>query len=118
MAASTSSGSQKPKKAKVLTRKTKLHSLENTAVAPMTEKVKLVESAEVIPLVMETVPALPAEVSANLVKESGPKKTAEGHPKLLSPATVAELPKLSTTTTMTSRKRRMASVLDDVLESI
>jgi hypothetical protein len=118
MAASTSSGAQKPKRAKVLTRKPKLHSLEKTAVAHTTEKVKLVESATVIPLAMETVPVMPAEISADPVKEPRPKKTAEEQPKLLSPPTMAGLPKLSTTATTTPRKRRMASVLDAVLESM
>jgi hypothetical protein len=116
MAASTSSSAQKPKRAKVLTRKIKLHSLEKTVVAPTTEKVKLVESAVVIPLAMETVPATPAEVGVGPVKEPGPKKTAEEQPKLLSPPTVAGLPKLSTTVATTPRKRRMATVLDAVLE--
>jgi hypothetical protein len=83
----------------------------------MTEKVKLVESAEVIPLAMETVPSTPAEVSVDPVKEPGPKKTAEEQPKLLSPPTVAGLLKLSTTTTMTPRMRRMANVLDVLLQS-
>jgi hypothetical protein len=49
----------------------------------MTEKVKLVESAQVIPLAMETVPATPAEVSADPIKEPGPKKTIEEQRKLL-----------------------------------
>jgi hypothetical protein len=53
--------------------------------------VKLVESVESIPLAMETVPAMPAEVSADPVKEPGPKKTLEEQPKLLSPPTVAGL---------------------------
>jgi hypothetical protein len=65
--------------------------------------VELVESAEVIPLAMETVPATPVEVSVDPVKELGPKKTAEEQPKLLSPPTMTELSKLSTTATMTPR---------------
>jgi hypothetical protein len=95
-----------------LTRRPRLHSLEKATIAPTTEKVKLVESAEVIPLAMETVPAMPAEVSVDPVKEPGPKKTAGEQSKLLSPPTVAELSKLSTTATTTPRKRRMTSVLD------
>jgi hypothetical protein len=58
------------------------------------------------------------EASVDPVKEPGPKKIAEEQLKLLSPPTVTGLPKLSTTTTMTLRKRRMASVLDAVLESV
>jgi hypothetical protein len=88
---STSSGAPKPKRAKVLTRRPKLHSLENMVVDPTTEKVKLVESVEAIPLAMETVPAMPAEVSADPVKELGPKKIVEEQAKLLSPPTVAGL---------------------------
>jgi hypothetical protein len=80
--------------------------------------VKFIESAKVVPLATETVPATPVEASVDPVKEPGPKKTTEEHPKLLSPPTMAGLPKLSTTATMTSRKRRMASVLDVVLESV
>jgi hypothetical protein len=117
IATSTSSGAPKPKRAKVPSHRPKLHSLEKTVVAPTTEKVKFVESAKVIPLAMETVPAAPVEVSVDLVKESGPKKTTEEQPKLLSPPTVTGLPKLSTTATTTPRKRRMASVLDAILQS-
>jgi hypothetical protein len=53
------------------------------------------------------------EVSADLVKELELEKAAE-QMKLL----VTALPKLSATATTTPRKRRMASVLDAVLESI
>jgi hypothetical protein len=85
---------------------------------PTTEKVKLVASTNIIPLAMEIVLATPAKVSADPINESGQKKTTEEQPKLLSPPIVAGLPKLSTTTTMTPRKRRMASVLDAILESM
>jgi hypothetical protein len=85
---------------------------------PTTEKMQLVESAEVIPLAMGTVPVTPAEASADPMKEPRPKKTAKKQPKLLSPPIVAGLTKLSTTTTTTPRKRRIASVLDAILESI
>jgi hypothetical protein len=53
------------------------------------------------------------EASADSVKEPESKKAAE-QPKVL----VTALSKLSTTTTTTLRKRRMASVLDAVLESV
>jgi hypothetical protein len=85
---------------------------------PTTEKVKLFESTNVIPLAMEIVPATPDKVSADPIKELGQKKTTEEQPKLLIPPIVAGLPKLSTTTTMTPWKRRMASVLDAILESM
>jgi hypothetical protein len=65
---------------------------------------------------METVPAMPAEASADAVEEPESRKTPEEQPKLLSPPVVAELLKLSTTATTTLRKRRMASVLNAVLE--
>jgi hypothetical protein len=115
---STSSGAPKPKKDKVLTRRPKLHSLEKNDVSPTTEKVEFIESAEVVPLATETAPAMPDEASVDPVEEPGTKKTAEEQPKLLSPPTMIGLPKLSTTATTTPRKRRMASVLDVVLESM
>jgi hypothetical protein len=46
IATSTSSGAPKPKRAKVLTRRPKLDSLEKTTEVPTTEKVKFIESAE------------------------------------------------------------------------
>jgi hypothetical protein len=80
-------------------------------VVPTLEEVKFIENAEVVL-------AMPAETSADAVKEPKAEKTTEEQPKLLSPPLVAELPKLSTTTTTTPRKRRMASILDVVLESM
>jgi hypothetical protein len=99
IATSTSSGALKLKRAKVLTRRPKLHSLENIVEVPTIEEVKFIESAEAAPLATET------------------KKTTE-QPKLLSPPAVTELLKLSTTATTNPRKRRMASVLNAVLESM
>ena len=58
IATSTSSGAPKLKRAKVLTHRPKLHSLEKTDVVPTTEKVKFIESAEAVPLAMEIVPAM------------------------------------------------------------
>jgi hypothetical protein len=58
-------------------------------------------------------PVMPIEASADPVEEPEPKKAAE-QPKVL----VTVLPKLSFTATATPRKRRMASVLDVVLESM
>jgi hypothetical protein len=77
MATLTSFGEQKPKRAKVLTHRPRLHSVEKTAEVPATEKVKFIENAEVVPLATETVPAMPVEASVDPVKESGPKKTTE-----------------------------------------
>jgi hypothetical protein len=56
---------------------------------------------------------MPIEASADLVKELESEKATE-QPKVL----VTALPKLSTTATTTPRKRKMDSVLDDVLESV
>jgi hypothetical protein len=72
-----SSSAPKPKKAKVLTRRPKLHSLEKTNVVPTTEKVKFVESVEVVPLAMEQIVAMPFEVSVDPVEEPGTKKIVE-----------------------------------------
>jgi hypothetical protein len=122
IATSTSSSAPKPKRAKVLTRRPKLQSLEQTSIVPTIEEVKFIESAEVVPAMpakaTKIVPAMPAKASANAVEESETRKTTEEQPKLLSPPVVAELPKLSTTATTTLRKRRMASVLDAVLETM
>jgi hypothetical protein len=84
---------------------------------PTTEKVKFVESVEVILLATEIILAMLVEVSVDPVEELGTKKTSEEQSKLLSPPIVIGLPKLSTTATTTPRKRRMASVLDAVLQS-
>jgi hypothetical protein len=74
IATSTSSGAPKPKGAKVLTRRLKLHSFEKTVVVPMTEKVKFIESVEAVPLATEIVPAMPVEASVDPVEEPGRKK--------------------------------------------
>jgi hypothetical protein len=113
----TSSCTQKLKRAKVLTRRPKLHSLEKTVVVPTTEKVKFVESVGVMPLATKTTLAMLVEVCVNPVEESGTKKIAKEQSKLLSPPIATGLPKRSTTATTTPRKRRMASVLDVVLQS-
>jgi hypothetical protein len=110
VAASTSSSAPKAKRVKVLTHRPKPI---GTAEVP-----KLIESAEDGPLATETAPVMPIEASAGSVEEPGPKKTTEEQPKLLSCPTVTELPKLSATATTTLRKRRMASVLDAILESV
>jgi hypothetical protein len=56
---------------------------------------------------------LPIKVGANPTKESGFEKAAE-QPKVL----VTSLSKLSATATSTLWKRRMATILDVVLESV
>jgi flagellar capping protein FliD len=94
---------------KVLTRRPKP---VGTADVP-----KLIESAETAPLATETANAMLIEASTSLVKEPKSEKTAE-QPKVLSPPVVTRLPKPSSTITVTTRKRRMASTLDVVLESM
>jgi hypothetical protein len=58
-------------------------------------------------------PTMPIEAIADPTRELELEKVAE-QPKML----VTALPKLSGTTTTTPRKRRMASVLDAILESV
>jgi hypothetical protein len=74
---------------------------------------KLIERAETTPLAIETAPVMPIEASVDPVKEPKSEKVAE-QPNVL----VIALPKLSANATTTPRKRRMASVLDVVLESV
>jgi hypothetical protein len=99
----------KPKRAKVLTHRPK--------PIGMAEVPKLIESAEAAPLATESTLAMSIEASVDPVKEPESEKTTE-QPKVLSPSAMTGLPKLSTTTTANPRKRRMASVLDVVLESM
>jgi hypothetical protein len=110
MAASSSSATPKLKKAKVLTRRPKPRPLERTVAVLDIEKMEITEHVEAIPLAPKTIPAATVEASI------GP---AEEHPKLLSPPTATELLKITTaaTTTMTPKKRRMASILDVFLKS-
>jgi hypothetical protein len=105
VAASSSSSAPKAKKVKVLTRRLKPI---GTADVP-----KLTKRAEAAPLATETTPVMPIEASADSVKEPKSEKAAK-QPKVLAIA----LPKLSAIATTTPRKRRMASVLDVVLESM
>jgi hypothetical protein len=74
---------------------------------------KLIEREEATPLTTETTLVMPIEASADPVKEPESEKATE-QPKVL----VTALPKLSATATATPRKRRMASVLDAILESV
>jgi hypothetical protein len=60
---------------------------------------------------------MPIETRGDPVKEPESEKVAE-QPKVLRCPTVIALPKLSATATTTPRKRRMASVLDVILESV
>jgi hypothetical protein len=109
VATSASSSAPKAKRAKVLTRRPK--PIE-TAEVP-----KLNESEEAASLVIEISPAMPIEASVGLVKEPESETAAE-HPKVLSPLAAIGLPKPTSITTSTPRKRKMASILDVVLESM
>jgi hypothetical protein len=104
----TSTGVSKSKKIKVLTRRPRRI---ETADVP-----KLSERVETTPLAIETIPVVPSEAIADLTRELEPEKVAEkvpAQPKMM----VTALPKLPATT-RTPRKRRMASVLEVVLESV
>jgi hypothetical protein len=88
MATMSSSSASKTKRAKVLTRRPKLHSLEMTAAAPATEKIEIVEHADAIPLASEIIPVVTVEATVGPVEESEEKSSkTEKHPKLLSPPT-------------------------------
>jgi hypothetical protein len=102
---STSSSALKAKKVKVLTHRPKR--------IKMADVPKLIEKAKTAPLATKTAPAMPMKAIADPAKESELEKVAE-QPKI----PVIALTKLPATTTATPRKRRMASVLDALLESM
>jgi hypothetical protein len=108
-----SSITPKQKRAKVLTNRSKPHSLERTAAIPDTKRIGIAEQVEAIPLALETISAVTIEASVGLVEESKEEK----HSILLSPLTTTGLPKLTTAATMNPKKRRMTNVLDVVLKS-
>jgi hypothetical protein len=110
VAASSSSAAPKLKRAKVLNCRLKPRPLENIAAVLDKEKIENAEHAEAILLASETIPTAIVQASID---------PAEEHPKLLNSPTVTELPKLTytATTTITPKKRRMASVLDAILKS-
>jgi hypothetical protein len=119
MATMTSSAASKPKRAKVLTLRPKLHSLEKTAAALAAEKIEIVEHAEATPLASEIIHVVTVEASLGPVEETEAKSSkTEEHQKLLSPQTTTGLPKLTIAAIITpSKGRRMVSVLDAVLKS-
>jgi hypothetical protein len=59
----------------------------------------------------------PVEARGELAKEAGLRKLTE-QPKALSPLQETELPKVSKIPAITSKRRRMAIVLDAVIESV
>jgi hypothetical protein len=76
----------------------------------------LIERAETTPLARETIPVMPIEAIVDPAREPEPEKVAKKVPKQPK-MMVTALPKLPATTG-TPRKRRMASVLEAVLESV
>jgi hypothetical protein len=104
VAASSSTGVSKSKKIKVLTSRPRCI---ETADVP-----KLIERAETTPLARETVPAMSIEAIVDSAREPEPEKVPE-QPKMM----VTALPK-PPVTIGTPRRRRMASVLEAVLESV
>ena len=59
----------KPKRAKVLTRRPKLHSSEKTAAGSVTEKMEIIECVEATLLASEIIPVVSAESIVALVKK-------------------------------------------------
>jgi hypothetical protein len=103
-ATSATTGVSRSKKIKVLTRRPRR--IETTDVPKLSERV------EITPLAIETAPIVPTRIIADPTKGLEPEKVPE-QPKMK----VTILPKLPATTE-TPRKRRMASVLEAVLESV
>jgi hypothetical protein len=101
-------GVLRSKKIKILTRRPR--HIETTDVP------KLSESMETTPLAIETAPVVPIGTIADPTREPEPEKVAEKVPEQ-SKMKVIVLPKLPATTG-TPRKRRMASVLEAVLEYV
>jgi hypothetical protein len=89
----------------------------------LTRRPRCIETTDVLKLSEGVVPAIelghamPVEASTNLTEEPKLEKTT-GQFKALSPSCAVDLPKPSSIPTTTPRKRRMASVLDAVLESV
>jgi hypothetical protein len=101
-----------------------------TSIASKSEKVKVltrrprrIETAEVPKLIegsasiSEPSRSVSVEARTNVTEELKMKKIAE-ELKVLSPPCTTELPKVSNIPATTPRKRRMASVMDDVMESV
>jgi hypothetical protein len=95
----------KPKKIKVLTHRSR--NIETTTVS------KLAEGPS---YAVESSPTATAEARVESTEEPIPKIAAE-QPKTLSSLQEAELPKVQKIASITPKRRRMASVLDAVMES-
>jgi hypothetical protein len=119
MATTSSFVASKLKRAKVLTHRPKLHSLEKTDAVPAVEKIGSVEYAEATPLASKIIPAVTAEATVAPTEKAEAKGSkTEEYPKLQSPPSMMGLSKLASAPATTPRKeRRMTSVLDTVLKS-
>jgi hypothetical protein len=120
IATTASSTAAKPKRAKVLTHRSKLHSLDKIVAVPATEKMEVIEYAEATLSALEITPAMTVEATITQVEEAKLKGSkTEQQPKLQSPPTMTGLSKLAAALASTPRKRwRIASVLDVVLKSL
>jgi hypothetical protein len=105
-ATSAASSVSRSKKVKVLTRHPRC--IEAANVPKLSEGVALIT---------EPSRSMPVEARTKLTEEPKLERTAE-QLKALSPPCTTELPKPSSIPAETPRKRRMASVLDGVMESI
>jgi hypothetical protein len=105
-AASVISNTAKPKKVKVLTHRPK-HAETTEELSPTEESSSVFESSH----------SVPAEAKTESTGEPKPKKAAK-QLKALSPLQEIELPKVPKIVVITPKRRRMASVLDAVIESV
>jgi hypothetical protein len=103
---STTSIDSRSKKVKVLTHRPRR--IETTDVPRLSERVAPVT---------EPSRSMPVEAKSNPTEETKLEKATEPL-KVLSPPCATELPKPSNVPAVTPRKRRMASVLDAVMESV
>jgi hypothetical protein len=106
IAASVISSTPKPKKIKVLTHRPRR--------AKTTEVPRPIEGSSSL---SEPCRSTPVEARTELAEEPELKKVVE-QPKALSPLRETELPKASKIPIATPRRRRMASVLDAIMESV
>jgi hypothetical protein len=97
--------------------------LRSKKVKVLTRRPRRIETADVPKLIEEAAPisdpsrSVPVEARINVTEESKVEKTAE-QLKALSPPYATELSKLSNIPAATPRKKRMASVLNAIMESM
>jgi hypothetical protein len=124
IAASVITAEPKGKKMKVLTHRPRYiepvmipkFSKGTSSTAEAKESVPIVQSAEE-PTVVPKVPTVgPAEAEDDKAKEPQVEKVIE-MPEILSPPAAADLPKMHRAPVATPKRRRMASVLDTIIET-